>query len=339
MTQKVPGKKSSKKITTKTRAKSAKKPPTAGNDCVLAYDLGGTKVAVGVVNRAGKVLEEIREPVVLASGKAAVLTQLVNLGNELLGRFPKIKHVGIASAGPLDPLQGQLLDPTNFASSAGTWGIVPLTTILKKGLGRPVVLENDAAAAMLAEHWIGRAKGFSNAMILTLGTGLGSGLIVNGELVRAGHHFHPEAGHVILKAGDETAPCGCGNLGCAEAYLSGRNFARRARTRFGDSNLTAKDITEHARKRDPRALAAFDEYATLMAVAIHNYVVLYCPEIVIFTGSFAAASDLFLDATRKRVEKLLERRRVGVDLVPKLAISSLDNQAGIIGAAYVAFHR
>ncbi len=306
---------------------------------VLAYDLGGTKVAAGVVTREGKIIEEIRQPVVLEQGKAAVIRQLADLGKDLIRRHKGIYRVGVASAGPLDPIKGLLLDPTNFASSAGTWGRVNLPGLLRKPLGKPVFLENDAAAAILAEHWIGRAKGYDNAMILTLGTGLGTGIICNGELVRGGHSFHPEAGHLILRQNDDSAPCGCGNLGCAEAFLSGRNFSRRARVRFGNANLTAKDITELARKRDPRALAAFEEYSVLMATAIHNYVVIYCPEIIVFTGSFAAAADLFLKSTRSHLTHLLARRRVGVDLLPKLVVSSLENQAGIIGAAYVAFNR
>ncbi|MGZ3709324.1 MAG: ROK family protein, partial [Bdellovibrionota bacterium] len=192
-----------------------------GPSKVLAYDLGGTKVAVGVVNRRGKVLDEIRVPVIIEEGKAAVLKQLGDLGLELLKRHREIRRVGVASAGPLDPEKGVLLDPTNFTSSKGSWGKVPLANILSKRLKRPVTMANDAAAAILAEHWIGVAKGYDNAMILTLGTGLGTGMILNGELVRAGRGLHPEAGHLILKDGDETAPCGCGNLGCAEGYLSG----------------------------------------------------------------------------------------------------------------------
>ncbi len=303
---------------------------------VLAYDLGGTKVAVGVVNSKGKVLEEIRVPVVIEQGKAAVLRQLSDLGRDLLSRHRGIRKAGIASAGPLDPVKGALLDPTNFASKEGTWGRVPIAAILSKKLGISVKLENDAAAAILAEHWIGAAKNVENAMILTLGTGLGTGIIVNGKLVRAGQNQHTEAGHLILREGDESAPCGCGNLGCAEAFLSGRSFARRSRLRFGDSNLTAKDIADLARKRDPRAIAAFEEYSRLLATAIHNYAVIYAPEVVIFTGSFAEASDLFLDATKEHLEKLLARRRVGVDLMPKLKISKLNNMAGLIGGAYVA---
>ncbi|MCM2321782.1 MAG: ROK family protein [Oligoflexia bacterium] len=302
----------------------------------LAYDLGGTKVAVGVVTSKGKVLEEHREPVVIQQGKTAVIAQLAALGKRLLEEHPEIRAVGMASAGPLDPATGELLDPTNFASPKGHWGRTPIARLLGAKLRRKVHLENDAAAAILAEHWVGAAKGCDNAMILTLGTGLGTGIISNGELLRAGRGLHPEAGHLILREGDASAPCGCGNLGCAEAYLSGRNFSRRARVAFGKSDLSAKDLAELARKRDPRAVAAFDEYALLMATAIHNYAVIYAPELVVFTGSFAAASDLFLKATREHLKKMLARRRVGVDLLPKLVVSKLDNQAGLIGGAFVA---
>jgi glucokinase len=352
MTQKVPARKTSRKAARSSVKKAprarksaaaskrgAKKMASRDRELVLAYDLGGTKVACGAVDRQGSVITEIREPVVLEKGKEAVLEQLARLGKDLMARHPSIRRAGMASAGPLDPMAGVLLDPTNFASSAGTWGRVPIADILTRKLGIPVFLENDAAAAMLAEHWVGAAQPFRNAMILTLGTGLGTGIISNGALVRAGRHLHPEAGHIILNMGDESAPCGCGNLGCAEAYLSGRSFARRARVRFGDASLTGKDITEMARRHDPRALAAFEEYAHHMAVAIHNYVVLYCPEIVVFTGSFAEAANLFMDNTLRHLERLLVRRRVGTDLMPKLAVSSLQNQAGIIGGAYVAFNR
>ena len=315
--------------------KSKQKP----REMVLAYDLGGTKVAAGVVDSRGKVLVETRVPAAFADGKEAVLDQLTRLGKDLLSRYPRIRRVGIASAGPLDPAHGVLLDPTNFASDKGSWGKVPLARIVGTRLRKPAYLENDAAAAILAEHWVGAAKGYDNAMILTLGTGLGTGIITNGRLERSGRGLHPEAGHIIIRAGDETAPCGCGNLGCAEAYLSGRNFARRTRTRFANPSLTAKDIADLARKRDPRALAAFDEYAEMMAVAITTYVVLYSPEIVVFTGSFAEAAELFIGRTREHLEHLLERRRVGFDLLPKLAVSKLNNDAGIIGAAHVAFAR
>jgi glucokinase len=305
---------------------------------VLAYDLGGTKVSVGVVTSKGKVLEEVRVPSVFDKGKAAVFEQLTDLGKQFLGGHPEIRRVGVASAGPLDSAKGLLLDPTNFASAEGSWGITPFTRILGRKLKKPVYLENDAAASMLAEHWVGAARGCKNAMILTLGTGLGTGIFVNGELLRAGRNLHPEAGHMIVRHGDSSAPCGCGNLGCAEAFLSGRGFSRRARARFGNPDLMAKDVADLARKRDPRALAAFEEYAEILAVALHNYAMMFAPEVVVFTGSFAEAADLFLDSTKRQLEHLLVRRRTGVDMLPRLVISKLQNQAGLVGGAYVALH-
>lgn len=321
---------------------------------VLAYDLGGTKVEVGIVSSTGKILAHQRVPVVSHLGKSAVIQQLVELGQNLISSVPKkclISRVGIASAGPLHPARGILLDPTNLSGGKKGWDRVPIVSLLKRELKLPVTLENDAAAAVLAEHWLGAAKNVSNAMILTLGTGLGTGIIANGKLVRAGRGLHTEAGHLILNENDSTAPCGCGNFGCAEAYLSGRNFALRFSKKyagqFHKSNWSAEEIAISARKKTKgdsaaqdrlAALRAFDEYATHMATLIHNAIVIYAPEVIILTGSFANTSDLFLEKTKSNIKKLLTRRRKGIDLLPRLVVSKLKNHAGILGGAYVAIH-
>ncbi len=325
---------------TKARTKKTKSPKKSRpkERLVLAYDLGGTKVAVGVVNQNGKILTWSREPALIKQGKQATLDQLIRLGRELISKYPKISSVGVASAGPLDTVNGNLLDPTNFQSPDGPWGKVPLAKILSKGLKRKVILENDAAAAILAEAWMGHARGVKNAMILTLGTGLGTGVICNGELVRSGRNMHNEGGHLILKAGDQTAPCGCGNFGCAEAYLAGRTFAHRARKVLKNELIDAPQVAQRARNGDPEALALFEEYSEMMAIALHNFAVIYSPEVVVLTGSFAAASDLFLKNTVKRLDFLLARRNAAMNLSPRIVISKLENQAGLLGGAYVAFH-
>ncbi|OFZ70248.1 MAG: hypothetical protein A3K03_03725 [Bdellovibrionales bacterium RIFOXYD1_FULL_44_7] len=306
---------------------------------VLAYDLGGTKVAVGIIDENGAVIEEVREPVVIEKGKTAVINQLARLGQTLLKDYPNIKKIGVASAGPLHAGAGTLLDPTNFTSKFGTWGKTPIAPLLSKKLKMDVFLENDAAAAILAEKWIGAAKKISNAMILTLGTGLGTGIITNGELTLSGRGLHPEAGHIVINYDDPSAVCGCGNIGCAEAFLSGNGFTKRVSRRFSEKGLTAEEIAHRARNKDPVALAAFNEYAELMAVTLGNYIAVYAPEIVIFTGSFAATSDLFLEKTRKLLKSRLTRRCRAIDLLPKLVLSKLHNKAGLIGAGYVAFTR
>ena len=119
------------------------KSKTSRRTLVLAYDLGGTKVAVGVVDSSGKILAFHREPALLKKGKKATLDQLVRLGKEMIVKFPAIEAVGVASAGPLDPRKGILLDPTNFTGPDGNWGRVPLAAILSKGLRKKVFLEND----------------------------------------------------------------------------------------------------------------------------------------------------------------------------------------------------
>ncbi len=309
---------------------------------VLAYDLGGTKVHVAVVDDKGRILEEVRVPVQVEKGKTVVIQQLADLGKNFVRKHSEIKHVGIAAPGPLISSKGLLLDPTNLSdpkSKKKSWGQVHITKLLSQKLRLPVTLENDAAAAMLAEKWKGKAKGYKNSMILTLGTGLGAGVIVNDQLVRAGRGLHPEAGHTIIGGNDESALCGCGNKGCAEGYLSGRSFERRNQRRFGKKLLSAKEIDQLARKGHRQAIEAFNDYADFMAIAINNYVSLYSPEIVVLTGSFANSASLFVPRTKLNLKKHLERRRVGVDLLPAIEVSSLKNSAGVLGGAYVALEQ
>ena len=303
---------------------------------VLSYDVGGTKVEVGIVNNRGKVLDQVRVPAAIPDGKSALIDQMASLGLTLLKKHPSVKKVGIASAGPLDPKKGILLNPSNFITRGKKWGNFPIVRLLSQKLKKPVFLENDAAAAILAEHWVGAAKHEDNAMILTLGTGLGTGVLCNGELVRAGSHLHTEGGHMIIGMNDQTAPCGCGNLGCAEAYLSGRNFAKRVALRMGKPHLTAREIAQLARKGDPAALKAFEEYAQIMAVAIRSFGVLFNPSLFIFAGSFAGASDLFLPQTKRELNRLLEGCG---QKPPRLVVSKLNNHSGLIGAAYTVLNR
>jgi glucokinase len=227
-----------------------------------------------------------------------------------------------------------LLDPTNFGWTSPLR--VNLTRDLRRALKIPVELENDAAAAVLAESWKG--GGGKNCVVLTLGTGLGVGVVCGGKLLRGGRGLHPEGGHVLLHAGDKSAPCGCGLFGCAEAYLSGKNFASRASEQLREKNLTGLELTARAAQGDGRVLQLFEEYSEFLAEYLVDIVVLYYPERVIFTGSFAAALPHFLPRARARLEVLLERRLKTIPLLPDMRSSRLGDRAGVLGAAYVAMH-
>lgn len=321
---------------------------------VLAYDLGGTKVAVGVVTPSGEILDERRLPVLFEQGKHGVLKQLAGLGKVYLKRYPLIETVGIASAGPLDAPAGTLLNPTNYSAGGKPWGKFPITRLLASELNRKCVLENDAAAALLAEHWLGAAYGAKNVMILTLGTGLGTAVLADGRLLRGGRGLHTEAGHIPLNIRDTNHVCGCGLPGCAEVYLSGHGFgvwAAELFRPFGKSVAAsaqkggAIQITKWARslrKNDAQlqmvARQAFSDYSQMMAHAIQSYVSIFSPELVVLTGGFADSADLFLPEVQKRLRTLLAPRCIGINFMPKIRVSTLDNRAGVLGAAYVALN-
>jgi glucokinase len=163
--------------------------------------------------------------------------------------------------------------------------------------------------------------------------------MIDGVLLRGARGLHPEAGHLLLRPGDPTAPCGCGVYGCAEAFLSGMNFGKRASIALKQSGLTGKDVTDLANRGDPKALAMFSEYSELLAAYFLDMIVLFYPEKIILTGSFAYAEAHFLPQAKERLMVLLERRLKTAPLFPKIRVSRLGNNAGVLGAAYVALHK
>jgi len=301
---------------------------------VIGIDLGGTKVAAALVDSRGKILGERKQPVELGAGWPGLKRQLIQLSRGLMQEHGKVSAVGIGSAGPLHAPSGKLLDPTNFGWKAA---VVPIASQLQAALKIPVRLENDAAAAVLAEHWKG--GGGRNCVVLTLGTGLGVGVLVGGKLLRGARGLHPEAGHMLLNPGDVSALCGCGVHGCAEAYLSGMNFGRRAAARIGKPGATGKDVADLAARGNKEALAAFREYSSYLAAYLLNTVVLFYPEQILLTGSFAEAAPYFLPQAEEELKRLLERRLKTLKIYPKIRVSRLGNRAGVLGAAYVALHK
>lgn len=303
-------------------------------DVYLCFDLGGTKLRGAHIDGRGKILAQATTRVRQDEG----FKGLIELFRETTALLPKakIKKVAVASAGPLHPQKGILLDPTNFFTGQKSWGVLPLVSALKKVFKKPVLLENDAAAAVLGEKWKGGHGKATNIVAMTLGTGVGVGVIANGELVRAGRGLHPEAGHIPLDINAKDYPCGCGANGCIEAFLAGSHFARRL-GRLKGRALSGQEAVALA-KDDVWVQEAFREYGRHLAQAARTLCVMFAPEVVVISGGFSHASALFMEETQALLPQLMERYREGIDLLPKIKVSKLQDDAGILGAAYVAIH-
>jgi glucokinase len=306
----------------------------------LAFDVGGTKVLGGVVSDRGEILEQVKFAVPVESGPAGVAETLAEEFFKLKKKWPEIRStVGLSSAGPLDPERGQWLSPTNLLTNGQHWPPFAVTDHLQSRTGFEWRLENDAAAAVLAEGWVGQAQGLRNFIVVTLGTGVGVGVVCNGQLVRSGRGLHPEAAHMIINNQETKIRCGCGNLGCAEAYLSGANFARTVSARFGvaltGAALTGQDLLQRARSGDRVVLKEFAEYSRNMATFLVGLVVLFSPEAIVFAGGFSEAAPYFLPDAERALTAQLATRRAGVDLLPRLLVSEHTNDLCLLGAARV----
>lgn len=304
-------------------------------DTVLSFDLGGTKLLAALVNSQGRVLAHNAKKINQSAGLKGLLKDFKDLADGLPHQR-KFKSVAVASAGPLHSEKGVLLDPTNFFTSGESWGVVPLVRELKKVFKKPVLLENDAAAAAAGEAWKGgHGRSSKNLLIMTLGTGVGIGVIAGGELLRAGRGLHPEASHIPINSADTTHPCGCGAHGCIEAYLSGPVFARRLSARVG-RKLTGEECVSLANQGDEEAKEEFQLYGRHLAQAIRTLSVLFAAEIVVLAGGFAKAAPHFLPETQRVLPGLMSRYREGFDLLPKIKVTKLGDSAGVVGATYLA---
>lgn len=300
---------------------------------ILCFDLGGTKLACALVDAKGQVRHYKRSQVVMAKGFEGLINAFRDVSKEHLKMNKNVAAVAVSSAGPLDPSTGVLLDPTNFLTAGKSWGVLPLKDKLQELFERPVIVENDAACAVLAEVWRGQARGFKNAMVLTLGTGLGVGVFANGELVRAGRGLHPEGGHLPLNAWSKHHRCACGARGCAESYLAGSHFAKEVGKAIGIPRLSGEELVNMAQAKDPRVDEWMTIYARRLSHAIRMFAMIYAPEAIVLAGGFAAAAPHFLPKTKKLLVPLFKRHTKGVNMLPVVKVSRFKDEAGVIGAA------
>jgi glucokinase len=298
---------------------------------VLAIDIGGTKIAAGLVAPDGTVLTSDRRPTrpgAVDDGEA-MWEQLSSLCQAVLdaGGCPDLRGVGVGCSGPMRWPDG-LVSPVNLPG----WRDFPLRPRLSAAFpGIPVRLHNDAVAVVVAEHWQGAGRGVDDMLGMVVSTGVGGGLILGGRLIdgRSGNAGH--VGHMV--ADPDGPPCACGGQGCVEAIARGPalvEWAREQGWRPTDAGATARELADDARSGDPIALAAFDRAGHALGVGIASAVALCDVERVVIGGGVSQAGALVFDPL---VRNLRSYARLAFARDVEVSRAALDQDAGLVGAA------
>jgi glucokinase len=308
----------------------------------IGVDVGGTKVAAGVVDDAGQVLatSRLETPSTSAADTETTIASVVEQLREL---HSDVVAVGIGAAGWVDETRSRVRFAPNLA-----WRDEPLRDQLSERIGLPVVVENDANAAAWAEHRFGAARGEDHFVLLTIGTGIGGGLVLDGRLYRGRWGTAGEPGHLAYVPGGQ--PCGCGNKGCLEQYVSGSALVRVARERaLADQASAARlielaggapqriqggHVTQAAREGDQLAVALFDEMGRHLGAALAGLASLLDPSCFVVGGGVSEAGELLLGPAREVFEATLPGR--GHRPVADVRLAALGNDAGLVGAADLA---
>ena len=311
-------------------------------EVVAGVDIGGTNTVFGLVDRAGNILAENRICTTSYPEIDDFISILSNSITRLKSDLKDIKLIGIGVGAPNANYHKGTIE---LAPNLAWKGIVPFSALLKEKINLPVAITNDANAAAMGEMIFGAAKKVKDFIILTLGTGLGSGIVVNGELVYGHTGFAGELGHTIVVPGGRD--CGCGRQGCLETYASATGLVRTVLYMLSEMkeesslreiapfNLTSKQIAEAAEKGDVIALEAFDYTAEMLAFGIINSVVFSSPEAVYLFGGLANAGKLIFDPVRKYVD--LNIQPVFKGTVKILPSGIPENNAAVLGSAALAW--
>ena len=308
----------------------------------IGIDVGGTKVLGGVVDESGKVLAKSRKDTPRQGGKALTQT-IADVAKELLS-LHRVESVGVSAAGFVSSDRKTMLATPNIAD----WNGVNLDDELTTLIGLPVIIENDANAAAWGEAKFGAGQNQDHMMMLTVGTGIGGGIVVNGALYRGAFGIAAEFGHIRVVPDGHL--CGYGARGCFEQYASGNALLRHARESINASpeiarnllsrgdgtieGLTGSAITEAARDGDPVALAAFNTTGQWLGAGIASLSVILDPACVVIGGGVIGAGEILLKPAREALERTMPF--AGKHPYPQIIAAQLGNEAGLVGVADLA---
>jgi glucokinase len=313
----------------------------------LGVDLGGTNIVVGAVAEDGSAVHGVKSaPTVAEAGADAIVDRIAQLCEESLAEAQRagvkrgdVAGIGVGAPGPLDRAGGIVLIAPNLG-----WHDYPLRQKVSDAVGLPVALDNDANCAVYGEWWIGAGRGSRYLVGLTIGTGIGGGIVVDGKLYHGASDVAGEIGHTTI---DSTGRrCKCGNYGCLEAYASGPNIAARAvegieagvETRLptytdGDlAKITAQTVYQAAHDGDEFALEVVRDTAKILGAGVANLVNIFNPDVVVILGGVTLAGDSLFVPLRGEVTRRAFKPAVRAC---RILPGELPGTAGVVGAARV----
>lgn len=310
------------------------------DDLVCAVDLGGTNLRVAIVDRHGHIHQHLKCKTPATSNALEIVSAIAEAVRACKQRAPAIQAVSVVVPGSVQHGTGVVVNAPNIPSLAG----FKLGVALEKELNHSVLIENDANAAALGEMWKGAGRGHRTIICLTLGTGVGSGIILDGELWRGIDGTAGEIGHTSVTPFGSVR-CKCGNIGCLEVYASATAIVRMTQEglpnhlesslhSLPETEISAEQIARAAIEGDELALNIFHKMGTYLGIAIANAVNTLNPEVVVLGGGVSASFDLFVHQTRAEVL----RRAFPVPAKRcQILRSECGDDAGLLGAAWLAF--
>ena len=295
------------------------------DDQVIGIDLGGTAIKLGRFRADGSCQQSLTVDTPQPATPKAVVEVIKSAIARLISEAKpaEIKCIGIGMPGPTDVAGRVALVAINLSG----WQNVPLSGLLEQETGLPVILANDANCAGLGETWLGAGQGCQNAILLTLGTGVGGAVILNGHLFTGHYGSAAELGFITINF--DGPACNSGNQGSLEQYVSVQAIRR-------ETGKEPLELAKLAESGDAKAIAYWQNYGQLLGAGLASLIYIFTPEVIILGGGISAGINLFLPSTQAEIEKrVLAGSRIGLKIVP----AKLGNQAGMVGAAKLAWDK
>lgn len=306
----------------------------------IGIDLGGTNIAVGLVNEEGRIIAKTETPTLASRPYQELVKDMAACTRKVMEEAniteDELHSIGVGIPGVADK-DGMVIFCTNLG-----WRNVPLRAELQQYINKPVFMDNDATVAGWAEYQAGVSRNTRSSVFMTLGTGLGGGIVMDGKIWAGAHGAGSELGHLVIEV--DGVPCTCGKRGCAERYCSATAIIRMAREACADApnclimrkvegdmdKINAKVVFDAAKEGDSVALQVFNRFVKYLTIAINNVISFIDPDMIILGGGVSRAGDFLLDAVKAALPEYLFYPTLKQ---PELRIASLGNDAGIIGAA------